>query len=62
MPGSIRFIDSLEPAALASCIVRTLESGLADRDPAVTELREHLTVPVTAARYLDVIREAVREG
>lgn len=62
VPGSVRFIDSLEPAALAGCIVRTLESGLHDPDPAVVELREHLTVPVTADRYLAVVREAVREG
>src|SRR5690606_17353742 len=25
VPGSVRFIDSLEPSALAACIVRTLE-------------------------------------
>lgn len=62
VPGSIRFIDSLEPEALAACIVRTLDGGLADPDPGVTDLREHLTVPVTTDRYLDAVREAVREG
>jgi glycosyltransferase involved in cell wall biosynthesis len=62
VPGSIRFIDALDPATLAACIVRTLESGRADPDPAIVELREHLTVPVTADRYLQVIREAVRES
>lgn len=58
-PGAIRFFDGLDPEPLAARITGLLEGGL-DPDPRVVDLREHLTVPVTVDRYLDVLREAVR--
>ncbi len=59
-PGSIRFIDSLEPADLAAQLARLLDGGLPDPDPRVSALRDHLTVTRTARRYLEVMRQAIR--
>ncbi len=58
VPGALRFLGELDPASVAAGIRRAFDGGLADPDPRVVELRGHLTVPRTADRYLDVLREA----
>jgi len=58
VPGALRFLDELDPAAIAAGIRDALDGGLFDPDPRVVELRGHLTVPRTVDRYLDVLREA----
>jgi glycosyltransferase involved in cell wall biosynthesis len=57
VPGSIRFLPSLDPGDIARTIRLTLEGNLPDVDPAVVSLREQLSVPRTVDRYLAVARE-----
>lgn len=58
VPGSLRFIEELEPASIAAGIRKALDGWLEDPDPRVVDLRAHLTVPRTVDRYLGAIRAA----
>ena len=61
VPGAIRFLGSLDPAALARSASWT-RSRAARRTPirGSSSCATHLTVPRTADRYLDVLREAAQ--
>ena len=57
VPGALRIFGEPEPTAIAGAIRAQLDAGLPEVDPAVTRLRDELTVAKTAERYLAVARE-----